>query len=110
MANVLIKSLADGQLASSKGEIYPCPAATQTILRSIILVNTHSSALTINLYRKVSSGSSRHIIPKDTSLAANAKMEAIDKPVYLEAGDIIEGDDGGTGSKVDYVISGVENS
>ena len=109
MAEAAIKSLADGQLEATKGTIYTAPAATQTIVQSITLVNTHSSALTINIYFKASGGTSRRIIPKDTSLAASAMMEVLDKLLTLEAADIIEGS-GGTGSLVDFVISGVENS
>ena len=109
MAEVAIKSLSDGQLAATKGTIYTCPAATQTIVQSITLVNTHSSALTVNIYFKASGGTSRSIIPKDTSLAAGAMMECLDKAKTLEAADILEGS-GGTAAKIDYVISGIQNS
>ncbi len=108
MAEAAIKSLADGQLTASKGTIYTCPAATQTIVQSIILVNSHSSALVVNIYFKASGGTSRRISPKDYSLAAGAMME-VDKPVTLEAADILEGS-GGTVEKVDFTISGIENS
>ena len=40
-----IKSLANGQLASSKGTIYTCPAATQAIIQSIVLVNILSEKI-----------------------------------------------------------------
>lgn len=109
MAEVAIKSLASGQLANSKGEIYPCPSATQAIIQSIILVNTNSSAETLNIYFKESGGSSLEIIPVDTSLAAGAKMECLDKPLNLEAADILEGDTT-TASKVNFIITGIENS
>ncbi len=109
MAEAAIKSLADGQLASSKGTIYTCPAATQTIIPSITLVNTNSSTETINIYFKASGGTSRRIIPKDSSLAASGKMQALDAALTLEAGDIIEGDTT-TANQVDFVLSGVENS
>ena len=104
-----IKSLSDGQLASSKGTIYTAPAATQVIVQSITLVNSNSSAEAINIYFKASGGTSRRIIPKDTSLAASGKMQALDAPLTLEAADIIEGDTT-TATKVDFVISGIENS
>lgn len=109
MADVAIKSLADGQLAAGKGTIYTTPAATQTIVQSIILVNSHDSALVVNVYFKASGGTSRRISPKDYSLAAGAMMEVLEKPQNLEAADILEGS-GGTASKVDYTISGVANS
>ena len=104
----VIKSLADGQLPSSKGTLYTTPAATQTIINRITLVNTNSSTESVNLYFKASSGTSRRIIPKDYSLIA-AALFVMDDAVTLEAGDILEGDTT-TASKVDYVISGVENS
>ena len=108
MADILIKSLADGQLANSKAEIYPCPAATQAVVTLITLVNTHTSAEAVNLYFKASGGTSRRIIPKDYSLAASAELIVRDK-INLEAADILEGD-ATDASKVDFTISGVENS
>lgn len=106
---IAIKSLGDGQLAAGIGDLYEAPTATQALVKSITQVNTHSSALTVNLYFKASGQTARRIIPKDYSLAASAKMEAIEDSITLEAGDKIQGS-GGTASKVDYVISGVENS
>lgn len=108
MADVAIKSLSDGQLAAAKGTIYTTPAATQTIAKKITLVNTHTSAEAVNLYFKASGGTSRRIIPKDYSLATGAELVMRDE-VFLEAADILEGDTT-TASKVDFVISGVENS
>ena len=104
-----IKSLADGQLANSKGTLYTAPAATQAIVQSIVLVNQNSSAETINIYFKASGGTSREIIPVGTSLAAYGMMQVLDAPLTLEAADIIEGVTT-TASKVNYIISGVENS
>lgn len=106
--SITIKSLADGQLANSKGEIYPCPASTQAIVKNIILVNTNTSKETVNLYFKASGGTSRRLIPKDTSLPASYKL-VMDDVVTLEAADILEGDTT-TASKVDFIISGVEES
>ncbi len=106
---VAIKSIADGQLAATKTTIYTTPTAKQAIITSITLVNTNSSAETINIYFKSSGGSSRRITPKDYSLAASAMMEVLDKSITLEAADILEGDST-TASKCDFVISGGENS
>jgi len=108
MAEIAIKSLADGQLANSKGTIYTTPAATQTIIKRITLVNKNSTTEAVNLYFKASGGSSRNIIPVDTQLKTKHLL-VMDDEVTLEAADIIEGDTD-TASQVDYVISGVENS
>ena len=105
---VNIKSLADGQLANSKGTIYTTPASTEAIIKSIILVNTNTSSEAVNLYFKASGGTSRRLIPKDTSLPASNSL-IMDDLVTLEAADILEGDTT-TASKVDFVISGVEES
>jgi hypothetical protein len=102
-----IKALANGQLASSKGTIYTVPGSTQTIVKSISLVNTDSVARTVNLYVNAS-GTSRRIIPKDLSLPAGATLE-FDRVITLEAADIIEGD-ASAATVVDYVISGAENA
>lgn len=105
---VSIKSLADGQLANSKGTLYTTLASTQAIVKTIILVNTNTSSETVNLYFKASGGTSRRIIPKDTALPAGNSL-VVDDLVTLEASDILEGD-ATTASKVDYVISGVEEA
>lgn len=105
---VNIKSLADGQLANGKGTIYTTPASTQAIVKNIILVNTNTSSETVNLYFKKSGGTSRRLIPKDTSLPASNSL-VMDDLVTLEAAGIIEGDTT-TASKVDYVINGVEEA
>ena len=105
---VSIKSLADGQLASSKGTIYTSPASTQTIVKTITLVNTNTTTESVNLYFKASGGTSRRICPKDMQLAAG-RMWLLNEEITLEAADILEGDTT-TASKVDFVISGVQNA
>ena len=103
---ITIKHLADGQLAGSKGTIYTCPSGVTAIVRTIQLVNTDSSSRTVNLY--VNSGTSRGIIPKDTTLKAGESLE-VDLPVTLEAADLIEGD-ASSANLVDYTISGIERT
>lgn len=105
---ISIKSLADGQLANSKGTLYTTPASTQAIVKNIILVNTNTSSETVNLYFKASGGTSRRLIPKDTTLPASNSL-VMDDLVTLEAADIIEGATT-TGSKVDFVINGVQKA
>lgn len=101
------KQLAQGQLANAKGTIYTTPALTSTIVKSITLVNTDSSARTVNLYVN-SAGTSRRIIPKDLSLNIGALYE-YDIVLTLEAGDLIEGD-ASAATVVDFIISGVEET
>ena len=105
---VAIKSLADGQLAATKGTIYTAPTAKQAIVKRITLVNTDSSARAVNLYFKASGGTSRRIIPKDLEIEANG-LAVMDDEQTLEAADIIEGD-ANAGSTVDFTLNGVENS
>ena len=105
---VTIKSSGDGQLANSEASVYLCPASKQAIVKTITLVNTDSSARTVNLYRKVSGGTSRRFIPKDLSIAAGASF-VYDTEMTLEAGDDLRGD-ASAASVVDITISGVENS
>jgi len=105
---IAIKSLADGQLASSKGTIYTAPTAKQAIIKKITLVNTNTSAEAVNLYFKASGGTSRRIIPKDLTLGIGYLL-VMDDEQTLEAADIIEADTT-TASKVDFVVTGVENS
>lgn len=67
-ANV-IKQLADGQLASSIGDLFTADSAD--VVTSIILVNTDSSARTVNLYLTPNGGTARRLIPKNTSLGVS---------------------------------------
>jgi len=103
-----IKSLADGQLAAAKATLYTVPASTQTIIKTITLVNTDTSARTVNLYIKVSGGTSRRIIPKDMSLGVKYLWVNPDE-LTLEAADEIEGD-ASAATVVDYTINGIEES
>lgn len=101
-----IISIADGQLASSKGTLYTVPASTQIIVKSITLTNTDSSARAVNIYIKPGS-TSRKIC--SITLDAGASHYLNNLNITLEAADLIEGD-AAAGSVVDYVISGVKNA
>ena len=103
-----IKSLADGQLANTKGTLYTVAGSTETIVKTITYVNTDSSARTVNLYVKRSGSTSRRIIPKDMTLGIGY-MAVYDSEITLEAGDIIEGD-ASAATVVDYTINGVEKT
>ncbi len=105
---ISIRSLADGQLASSKGTLYTCPASTQAIIKTITLVNTSGGIVRVNLYFKASGGTSRRIIPKDLEIEA-CGLAVMDDEQTLEAADIIEGD-ATSDTTVDYTISGVEDA
>jgi len=102
------KSLVDGQLPDAKGTLYTVPADTSTVIKLITLVNTADVVQIVNLYVKPSGSASRRIIPKDCNLAAGYSL-IFDDGIFLEVGDIIEGDTT-TAAKVDYIISGVEKS
>ena len=101
-----IKSLADGQLATSKGTLYTAPADTQAIIKKITLVNTSSGVVSVKLYFKASGGTSRRIYK---AILGDEGTGIMNSEVTLEAADIIEGE-ADTGSTIDYVISGVENA
>lgn len=105
---ISIKSLADGQLANSKGTIYTVPASTQAIIKSITLVNTNTTTENINLYFKASGGTSRRVVVQDVPIAAKGLL-IMDDEITMEAADTLEGDTT-TVSKVDFVISGVEDA
>lgn len=102
-----IKSLADGQLGTTKATLYTAPAATQTIVKHVKLTNTTSSMVKCNVYKKASGGTSRRIIPYDLELEAYASFKSDSET--LEAADILEGD-ANSGSAIDYTISGIENA
>ena len=104
---ITIKNLANGQLANAKGTIYTVPASTQAVIKSITLYNTNSTAETVALYILKSSGTSRQIV--GGSLVASGGYMIDDTEYTLGAADIIQGDTT-TASKVDFTISGIEES
>uniref|UniRef100_A0A6M3L7E7 Uncharacterized protein n=1 Tax=viral metagenome TaxID=1070528 RepID=A0A6M3L7E7_9ZZZZ len=104
---VTVKSLGTGQLAATITTIYTCPTSTQSIIDNVTLVNTNSSAETVNLYVKESGLTARRLTPKDMSLAAGRMF--VSQTVTLSAGDVIQGD-ATDANQVDYIVSGVENA
>jgi hypothetical protein len=108
MAEFLPKNLGEGRLPSPKGTLYTVPANKTVIVRSIILVNTHTTlSRTVNLYANFT-GTSRHLIPIDSVIPPKGSLE-FETPVTLEAGDLIEGDASAV-TEVDYTISGVQTN
>jgi len=67
-----LKNLADGQLAATIGDLHTSTGTD--VAKTIVLVNTDSSARTVNLYHTPSGGTARRIIPKDTSLGAGYSL------------------------------------
>lgn len=102
------KVLGDGQLPNVKGTLYTVPAATSTLIKTIILVNTDSGgAHVMNLYVKPGA-TSRRIIIKDFSLPATEQTQ-VDLNIILETGDLLEGD-ADTAAVIDYYACGVEET
>ena len=101
-----VKSLGDGQLATSKGTLYTVPAGKQAVITKVSLVNTSGGAVKVNLYFKASGGTSRRIIPKDMEIEGGG-LAVMDDEQTMDAADIIEGD-AAVGSSIDYTVSGVE--
>lgn len=88
--NNAIKQLADGQLASSIGDLYTADSAD--VVSTITLVNTDTSARTVNLYLTPSGGTARRIIPKDCSLGVGYSLHTDGLRVYVldASGQIME--------------------
>jgi len=105
---VTIKNLANGQLSDTTGDLYEVAASTTAITNTITFVNTHTIAVTINLYLLPSGGTARNIIPIDLSLAAGY-CAILDSEINLDAGDKLQGD-ASVADKVDYTIGGLENA
>mgnify|MGYP001161875506 FL=1 len=70
--NNVLKQLADGQLASSKGTLYT--ANSTDVVSSIILVNSGAAHNHVNLYLKPSAGTSRRLIAKDLQLESGYSL------------------------------------
>ena len=65
-----LTQLADGQLASSIGDLYTS-TADATVIASMTFVNTNSSTEAVNLYLLPSGGTARRLIPQNMDLAAD---------------------------------------
>ena len=74
--------LADGQLASTIGDLYTAGAAGIGV-SSIVLVNTDTSARAVNLYLTPSGGTARRLIPKDLSLGIGYSLHTDGKSVRV---------------------------
>ena len=108
------KKLAQGQLPTSVGQLYPCPANTTTIIRSIRLVNTDASAIHSVTLHHIDSGvtpSGATNILNGVNLAAGGWAE-FDGTIILEAGDELQGLIGASNSAnatdITYTIYGLE--
>src|SRR4051812_4980674 len=89
---ITVKTLADGQLPDSKDTIFL--ADFPTMVNFLRLVNTDASAITVNLYVKRVSSSSRRIIDVDLNLAPGEMVDVFSSRVFLSLapGDLIEAD------------------
>lgn len=95
--------LASGQLSNVKGALFTVPAKFRAEVDHITFFNTSGGALSCSLF--INFGSSREI--RRTSVDAGAHSIIIDRnaPIYLDAGQIIEGL-AGAATSVNYHIFG----
>ena len=112
--------LAQGQLAVADGELFAAVAVS--VVKSIIMVNTHTASITINLTLLKSGGVARRLIPKNLTLGIGyllvfdgSRFAVFDErgllqtgiggiatdPIWAAAGDIVQG----TGNDAGEVLS-----
>jgi hypothetical protein len=113
---IQIKSLYKNQLGNAEVDLYGPGSGKAAIVKNIRLVNTGSSAVTVNLFVKRAAlasapGGGYRIIPKDMSLAPGAAFIE-DSEVTLEYVsssliDLVRGY-ASAATTVDCVISGIE--
>ena len=103
---VLPKNLGSGLVQDVEGNLYLCPAARNAIVITISFVNTHSGAVTLDLFFKASGGTSRLIWTDNLSFAVG-EANVYDWPVTLGPGDAIRAT-ASVDDKITYVVSGVE--
>jgi len=103
--------LADGLVTNAEADLY-ASGADGTNVNTIVLVNTHSAAVTVNMYRKANGGTSRSIIPEDLSLGVGHSLHTDGRHIVVldTTGQIINGwavDDtaGGTNGMTTVPIS-----
>jgi hypothetical protein len=98
--------IADGQLSSTPASTIHSVTVTG-VLGEVLLTNTHSTAVTCNIYVN-RSGSDRRIGGKDMEIPAGG-YRRLSLAVALLNGDIIKGD-ASVNNVVDHVFSGVKNA
>lgn len=102
------KSLADGQVASSKATIYTVPAATSTFISGFSFSNTNAATQTLIVYRKRSGSTSREWFRVSLLINESSHAKEGDR-CTLATGDLIEATTT-TATAVDYVITGIERT
>ncbi len=102
------KVMAEGQVASSKGTLYTVPASTTAYVRSASFHNTNAATQTLIVYAKP--GATSRVIGYFTlAQYETAYLVTGADALVLETGDLIEAVTT-TGSAVDYVITGLEET
>ena len=106
---ITAKSLADGQLAATKGTLYTVPGGTVAYVKFLHVHNTGSTTETVVIYVKRSGSSSRTV--GRVILAQNEAADVLDKDatLTLSTGDVIEGETTNA-TTVDYTITGAEEA
>ena len=101
------KSLADGQISDSQANIYASPSTKVTIVKSLHVYNTNSTAETVKIYVKRFGSTARQIgiavLAQDESKQFVSDGEAI----TLSSEDSIQAITT-TASKVNYVLTGAQ--
>jgi hypothetical protein len=101
----LAQSLADGQLATSKGALYTVPAGVTVYPRFLSLFNTNAATQTILIYLKRSGSTSRSLRRYELEQYESALVFDRHDDLALSAGDVIEGATT-TASAVEYFLGG----
>jgi hypothetical protein len=105
MAEFLPANLGIGQLSNTLQTIYTVPAGKQAIIRSLLVVNTDSAVVTIDLFVQIGAVTAR-IIPALLELRSGSKYDD-NSSIMLPTGAMIKGQ-ADVANVVDYIISGVE--
>jgi len=104
------KSLASGQLASSTGTLYTVPTSNRTVVKKFSISNTSGSDVTVNIYVTMDGLSPVLITPKDMTIKTGHLIDIVDtETLILSENDLIRGV-ASTGSVIDYLITGVEET
>jgi len=72
LAGSELSQLADGQLADATGDLYTAEAII--VVSSVVLVNTHSASVTLNLFLLPSGGTARRVLSKDFTLGVGYSL------------------------------------
>ena len=85
--------------------IYTCPTATQSVIKSILVIDNSGSGDTITI--TLTSGSDNFTLFKSKSISSNTTVELLEQPLIIQESEIIKAQ-ATTAGRLHIIISFLE--